>query len=92
MIFDGQHVIDYAGSLPVMRPAEWCGLADLVSGSVTIGHRKRVNAPVMVGGIVTLPPGFGAKFQYERFSSSCGGAYFGLVGRGLPWKACLPCG
>jgi hypothetical protein len=50
--FDDEHVIAYGGLLPAMRLAERCGLADLVAGSVAIGDRDGVNAPVKVPGIV----------------------------------------
>ncbi|WP_326640057.1 IS1380 family transposase [Streptosporangium sp. NBC_01755] len=51
-IFDDEHVIAYGGLAPTMRPAERCGLGDLVGAHVTSTARDGVNAPAKVCSIV----------------------------------------
>jgi hypothetical protein len=50
--FDDEHLIAYAGLVPVMRLAERCDLAGLVAEHVRIADRLGVNAPLKVGSIV----------------------------------------
>jgi hypothetical protein len=50
--FDDEHLIAYAGLVPVMRLAERCDLSGLVDQHVRIADRLGVNAPLKIGSIV----------------------------------------
>jgi hypothetical protein len=50
--FDEEHVVGYAGLVPVMRLAGRCALDGLVSEHVALAHWQGVNAPVKVASIV----------------------------------------
>jgi hypothetical protein len=50
--FDDENLIAYAGLVPVMRLAEWCGLADLIAEHVRVTDPLGANTPAKVGSIV----------------------------------------
>jgi hypothetical protein len=52
VLFDDEHLIGCAGLVPVMRLAERCGLAGLVTEHVRPADPLGVNAPFKVGSIV----------------------------------------
>jgi Transposase DDE domain group 1 len=50
--FDDEHLIAYAGLVPVMRLAERCGLAELAAEHVRIADPLGANTPLKIGSIV----------------------------------------
>jgi hypothetical protein len=51
-LFDDEHLVAYAGLVPVMRLAERCDLAGLVGEHVVIADPLGVNAPAKISSIV----------------------------------------
>jgi hypothetical protein len=50
--FDDEHLIAYAGLVPVMRLAERCGLAELAAEHVRMADPLGANTPLKIGSIV----------------------------------------